>query len=340
MRKSIYFLLVSMIMSFPLYAGTAGSVPINSLEDDEKERTSFTPTPPSSDLSFEENSSQPSMLAGFSSSISGTFDAWFPDFAFKRKIKEAGFDPQLIDLYKEFSPTFKRFAQYRSDELIQNKSLISKELFKAVLIGMHKNPPLLPPLLLKASADLGEDIGIYTFSYKRCTRDPYIYYAEWLYDGMGGFKKDEQEALKVMYKYGSTGHEGLRRMHLIKLYRAGRLRSTSTEGLIYFRKILQEYVDQKSEIATRIAEYFTNKKKSVTQLTMDDLTKPNLEDFQQTVFQSYSHTHLPKEKREQINYIQSLFMGENGYRKDPQKASELSVEYGIFLAPSETIKYQ
>ncbi|MBL8676617.1 MAG: hypothetical protein JNJ47_04235 [Alphaproteobacteria bacterium] len=291
MRKSIYFLLVSMIMSFPLYAGTAGSVPINSLEDDEKERTSFTPTPLSSDLSLEENSSQPSKLAGLSSSITGTFDAWFPDSAFKRKIKEAGFDPQLIDLYKKFSPTFERLAQYCSDEVIQNKSLISKELFKRVLIGMHENHPLLP-LLLKASADLGSNIGIYTFSYKRCTLDPYIYYAEWLYDGMGGFKKDEREALNVMYKYGSAGHEGLRRMHLIKLYRAGR-GSTSTEGLIYFRKILQEYVDQKSEIATRIAEYFTNKKKSVAQLTMDDLTKPNLEDFQQTVFQSYSHTHLP-----------------------------------------------
>ena len=294
-----------------------------------------TPASPSTALSFKEKSNQPwlySKLAGLSSSFTSTLDLWIPDLPFRQKISVAGFNPKLIDLYKEFSPTFERHARIRSNELIQFKSLISKELFLALLKNMEKDNPS----LLEESARLGEVSG---YIYQKCkTVDPHMYLADWLTSGIGGFKKNEKQAFEVMHTYGLAGHEGVRAIHLWKLFSKGRC-SNSPEIIKCFRETLQEYVDQKSEIAIKIADLFLGAKKHPMQLTVDELLRVNMDQFNRYV-SNLPPTKLSADKQKQIAHIESLFKGGNGYKQDRQEAYRLSVEYGIFLVPSNEICYK
>lgn len=390
MKKSICFLLISTIISAPLYAGTRSSVSREAIDDEEethheglvyvpsgsltklqhdqdklreenerlkklntqrkeeegKEPEEDKPAPPSADLekekapkeasstslissfpslSFEETPLQdgPKLKKSISLHINELVSSLFSSF-FEKSNSEVGFDPKLIDLYTKASPTFAKYAAC-NDKLIQFKSHISKELFQEFLVGEKDNTSL-----LIESARLGK-VSDYASEKNRIT-DPHGLFVIYLLNGMGGIEKNEKQALKLMQTYGSLGHEGMRELHLVKFLSIGH-RFKSTKIIERFRQLLQGYVDQKSEVATKIASYLLAPGRYCfpMQLPVDVLFNINIIDFKKYVF-NLPATKLPTDKEKLAAHIESLLAGKNGHKQDPQKAAyELSVEHGIFI---------
>lgn len=185
-------------------------IKIEEKEEKGKEPEDDTPTSPSSDLLVEE------------------------------KLGQNGFNLKLIELYSRYSPTFAKHAGAGNcEELINSKTRISRELFLAALRNSGSKEE---SFLIEESAHLGT-VDTYKYS---C---PYSIYIAGAWAGRYGFKQDIKRAMELIDHYAKNGNEIVRRIHLEYLRNEAQSKHKDSKEANNFRMKVFEYIEAGSHVA-------------------------------------------------------------------------------------------